>query len=272
MLHVMTVKDQHVKILLKLFTMEFSFYTSMTNEQQQTLHPLVPPPSPLTMTNKVNLTGDTVNILRNYCHINSSIVFRKGKVIRTIRNAENILAKYTSDESFPTDFAIYDLPQFLSGLALFDNPELDFSSENYVRINSGRQSVKYYYSDPEITLKSAPEKNVKFPGGDITFELNAEDLKKLYKAAAVYHLPDLNITTTGGKIELVLHDNDNDTSNTFKIGVQGTYTNQDLDLDIKMENVRVMERDYNVKVSSQLISEWTSSDDKLTYYIALEPK
>ena len=223
------------------------------------------------MTNKVNLTGDTVNILRNYCHINSSIVFRKGNVIRTISNAENILAKYTSDESFPTDFAIYDLPQFLSGLALFDNPELDFSSENYVRINSGRQSVKYYYSDPEITLKSAPERNVKFPGGDITFELKFEDLKKINRAAAVYHLPDLNVTTTNGKIELILHDKDNDTSNTFRIDVEGTFED-DLDLDIKMENLRVMERDYNVKVSSQLISEWTSTDNKLTYYIALEPK
>ena len=220
---------------------------------------------------QVTLSTQTLNVLKNYSTINSSIVIRKGNVIRTISNGENILAKYTCEESFPTDFAIYDLSQFLSGLSLFDNPELDFTSGDYVTIRSGGRSVKYYFSDPEITLKSAPEKNVKFPGGDITFELNAEDLKKLYKAAAVYHLPDLNITTTGGKIELVLHDNDNDTSNTFKIDVEGTYTNQDLDLDIKMENLRVMERDYNVKVSSQLISEWTNCDTDLTYYIALEP-
>ena len=222
------------------------------------------------MTNKVNLTGDTVNILRNYCHINSSIVFRKGNVIRTISNAENILAKYTSDESFPTDFAIYDLPQFLSGLALFDNPELDFSSENYVRINSGRQSVKYYYSDPEITLKSAPEKNVKFPGGDITFSLSNEDRFKLFKAASVYGLPDLTIDTTKEKIKLILRDKESDTSNTYEQVVEGSYDGQH-QLDIKVENIRLVEGDYSVKVSSQLISEWTNQDDALTYYIALEP-
>ena len=222
------------------------------------------------MTNKVNLTGDTVNILRNYCHINSSIVFRKGNVIRTISNAENILAKYTSDESFPTDFAIYDLPQFLSGLALFDNPELDFSSENYVRINSGRQSVKYYYSDPEITLKSAPEKNVKFPGGDISFDISAEDLFALQKASSVYDLPDLTFDTTDGSIRLILRDKENDTSNTFEQNASGDFQGE-FSLDVKIENIRLVPGNYSVKVSSQLISEWTNRDTDLTYYIALEP-
>lgn len=222
------------------------------------------------MTNKVNLTGDTVSILRNYCHINSSIVFRKGNVIRTISNAENILAKYTSDESFPTDFAIYDLPQFLSGLALFDNPELDFSSENYVRINSGRQSVKYYYSDPEITLKSAPEKNVKFPGGDISFDISAEDLFALQKASSVYDLPDLTFDTTDGSIRLILRDKENDTSNTFEQNASGNFQGE-FSLDVKIENIRLVPGNYSVKVSSQLISEWTNRDTDLTYYIALEP-
>lgn len=219
---------------------------------------------------QVTLSTQTLNVLKNYSTINSSIVFRKGNVIRTISNAENILAKYTSEESFPTDFAIYDLGQFLSGLSLFDNPQLDFASGDFVTIRSGGRSAKYYFSDPEITLKSAPEKNVKFPGGDISFDISAEDLFALQKASSVYDLPDLTFDTTDGSIRLILRDKENDTSNTFEQNASGNFQGE-FSLDVKIENIRLVPGNYSVKVSSQLISEWTNRDTDLTYYIALEP-
>ena len=219
---------------------------------------------------QVTLSTQTLNVLKNYSTINSSIVFRKGNVIRTISNAENILAKYTSEESFPTDFAIYDLGQFLSGLSLFDNPQLDFASGDFVTIRSGGRSAKYYFSDPEITLKSAPEKNVKFPGGDISFDISAEDLFALQKASSVYDLPDLTFDTTDGSIRLILRDKENDTSNTFEQNASGDFQGE-FSLDVKIENIRLVPGNYSVKVSSQLISEWTNRDTDLTYYIALEP-
>jgi len=219
---------------------------------------------------QVTLSTQTLNVLKNYSTINSSIVFRKGNVIRTISNAENILAKYTSEESFPTDFAIYDLGQFLSGISLFDNPQLDFTSGDFVTIRSGGRSAKYYFSDPEITLKSAPEKNVKFPGGDISFDISSEELFALQKASSVYDLPDLTFDTTKGSIKLILRDKENDTSNTFEQDATGDYEGE-FSLDVKIENIRLVPGNYSVKVSSQLISEWTNRDTDLTYYIALEP-
>ena len=57
---------------------------------------------------KVTLSKTTLDVLKNFATINSSIVFRQGSTVRTISNAENILAKYTGEEIFPTDFAIYD--------------------------------------------------------------------------------------------------------------------------------------------------------------------
>ena len=219
---------------------------------------------------QVTLSTQTLNVLKNYSTINSSIVFRKGNVIRTISNAENILAKYTSEESFPTDFAIYDLGQFLSGISLFDNPQLDFTSGDFVTIRGGGRSAKYYFSDPEITLKSAPEKNVKFPGGDISFSITAEDLFALQKASSVYDLPDLTFDTTKGSIKLILRDKENDTSNTYEQDATGDFEGE-FSLDVKIENIRLVPGNYSVKVSSQLISEWTNLDTDLTYYIALEP-
>jgi hypothetical protein len=221
---------------------------------------------------KVTLSKNTLDVLKNFSTINSSIVFRKGSTVRTISNAENILAKFTGEEVFPTDFAIYDLSQFLSGISLFNNPQLEFTSNDFVSIRGGRTSAKYYFSDPEITLKSAPEKNVNFPGADIQFNLSGEDLIALQKASAVYGLPDLTFQSEDGldTIKLILRDKENDTSNTYDLTVAGCCTGT-YSLDVKIDNIRVLPGDYSIKVSKALISEWTNTNVDLTYYIALEP-
>ena len=221
---------------------------------------------------KVILSKKTLDVLKNFSTINSSIVFRKGSTVRTISNAENILAKFTGEEVFPADFAIYDLSQFLSGISLFNDPQLEFTSNDFVSIRGGRTSAKYYFSDPEITLKSAPEKNVKFPGADLQFNLSGDDLIALQKASAVYGLPDLTFQSEEGldTIKLILRDKENDTSNTYDLTVAGSCTGS-FSLDIKIDNIRVLPGDYSIKVSKALISEWTNSNVDLTYYIALEP-
>ena len=221
---------------------------------------------------KVILSKKTLDVLKNFSTINSSIVFRQGSTVRTISNAENILAKFTGEEVFPNDFAIYDLSQFLSGISLFNDPQLEFTSNDFVSIRGGRTSAKYYFSDPEITLKSAPEKNVNFPGADIQFNLSGEDLIALQKASAVYSLPDLTFFSDEGsnEIKLILRDKENDTSNTYDITVAGCTTGT-YSFDLKIENIRVLPGDYTVKVSKHLLSEWTNVNLDLTYYIALEP-
>lgn len=219
---------------------------------------------------KVILSKKTLDVLKNFASINSSIVFRQGSTVRTISNAENILAKYTAEETFPVDFAIYDLSQFLSGITLFSDPQLEFANNDFVSIRGGGRAAKYYFSDPEITLKSAPEKNVKFPGADIQFNITGDELVSLQKASAVYSLPDLTFDTTGDTIKLILRDKENDTSNTYEQSATGDFTGS-YSLDVKIENIRLLPGDYTVKVSKHLISEWTNQTTDLTYYIALEP-
>ena len=103
----------------------------------------------------IALSKTTIEILKNFSTINTSIVIKEGNVLRTISNEENILATAKVEETFPQTFAIYDLNQFLAGLSLFENPSLVFDNVDYLIIKSGRSRVKYYFSDPEITLKTA---------------------------------------------------------------------------------------------------------------------
>ena len=217
----------------------------------------------------VALSQTTLNILKNFATINNGIIIKKGNTLRTISNAENILAAANVEESFPQTFAIYDLNQFLAGLSLFDTPSLVFDNNDYVTIKDGRSRVKYYFSDPEITLKTAPDKSVKYPGSDIQFTLSASDIAAIQKATGIYKLPDLNISSDE-EIVLSVRDNEISTSNTYDITVPGTFEGTH-SLDLKVENIRLLQGDYQVGVSKHHISEWKHLNFDLTYYIALEP-
>ena len=220
----------------------------------------------------VTLSKQTLAILKNFATINTSIVVKQGNLLKTISNAENILASAKVEETFPIDFAIYDLNQFIAGLLLFDDPVLHFDNPNYVTIKDGGQGrrVKYFFSDPEITMKAAPDREIKFPGGNIEFSVTEEQIGALTRAAAVYGLPDFTVSGEEQTVILKVRDKEDDTSNSYDQVVQGS-TDGDYSLDFKVENLRLFQGDYGVSVSSKLISKWNHSNIDLTYYIALEP-
>jgi len=221
---------------------------------------------------KVTLTDKTYKILKNFSTINSSILVRKGNVLKTISVGENAVAEYQGSEDFPQTFAIYDLPQFLSGLSLFEQPTLEFDNDSYVTIaGSNGRSARYYFSNPEITLKSAPEKEINFPDTDIEFAITADEIQALQKASLVYNLPDLSITSDGStSIILNLCDKEDATCNVYSQTINGQSTGN-FQLFMKVENIRLFPGDYTVKVSSKLITEWKHQTHHLKYYIALEP-
>ncbi len=231
----------------------------------------------------LTISEEAYQILVNFSTINSSIVFKKGNLIRTIANAENILGEYVLDEYIPQDFAIYDLSEFISaiGICARDSslPTLHFDNDDYVTIKGGNLSIRYYFSDPQITLKVAPEKEVKFPGSSIAFTINQHDLKNLRDALTKFNLPEVLFRSRDGKVTVHGVDTENATSNTLHMDFPSGESTGDFDLTLNTENLRVARNyDYSVKVSEHLLSEWTvigsgsSSDLQLKYYIALEPK
>ncbi len=219
---------------------------------------------------QVIISQQTMMVLKNFATINGSILIREGNILKTISVGENAVAQFKCEEIFPQTFGIYELNQFLSGLSLFDNPVLIFDNEEYVTIKSRGRSARYYFSSPEITLKAAPDRDVKFPGADMEFTINQEDISALQKAWNVYGIPDLKFHSVGGSVILSLVDKENETSNVFSLELPGDNTGE-YELFMKMENIRLLPGDYTVKISSKMITEWKHTNLDLTYYIALEP-
>jgi len=229
---------------------------------------------------QLKLSLNTLRVLKNFSEINGSILVREGSRLKTISVGENMIAQYDCEEEFPITFGIYDLRQFITGLDLFPDPTLEFKNNDYVIINGGGRKTKFFFSDPEITIKAAPDRDVNFPESDLSFGLSVGTLLTLKRASMVYGLPDLKITSLDGVITLSLCDRENDTTNTFEEIVPGDSTG-DYEFFIKVENLRLAVGEkssstdntklYDVKISSKLISQWTNVSSPLTYYIALEP-
>ena len=216
----------------------------------------------------MNLSDNTLGILKNFAGINNSILVKEGNQLRTISVMKNILAEAEIPEDFPRQFGIYDLNQFLNGLSLHSDPNLDFSEQTYLTISEGRRKVKYFFADPQVII-APPEKEITLPTEDVCFQLESITLEKLLKAAAVYQLPDLCAVSENGTIKLVVHDKKNDTSNEFAIVVGETDRN--FSFNFKIENIKIIPGAYDVVISSKLLSRFVNNKLNLTYYIALEP-
>ena len=226
----------------------------------------------------MNLSEKSLAVLTNFAEINNSILVKKGTQLRTISVAKNILAEASIDEDFPRDFAVYDLNQFLNGLSLHQDPDLDFSPESYISIKEGKRRVKYFYADPQV-INAPPEKEITLPSEDVHFQLDSASLEKLIKVATVYQLPDLSVVGEAGAVKLVVRDKKNDTSNSFSVVVADT--DNEFSFNFKVENIKIpcssnalkkgLPSTYDVVVSQKLLSRFTSTDNRLTYYIALEP-
>jgi hypothetical protein len=219
--------------------------------------------------NTMKLSDNTLTLLKNFAGINQSILVKQGNKLRTISIAKNILAEAEITEEFPRDFAIYDLNQFLNGLSLHSDPDLDFAEDSYITIREGKRRVKYFYADPNVII-SPPEKEIKLPSNDVCFQLETGSLEKLVKAAGVYQLPDISAIGDAGVIRLVVRDKKNDTSNEYSIVVGET--DEQFTFNFKVENIsKIVSGAYNVVVSSKLLSQFTNTKHNLSYWIALEP-
>ncbi len=216
----------------------------------------------------MKLSDKTLSVLKNFSTINQSILFKAGNKLRTISVMKNILAEATIEEELPKDFGIYDLGQFLNGLSLHHNPDLDFQDDSYVVIKEGRSRSKYFFADPQVII-TPPDKTLNLPSEDATFDLSTDQLDKLLKAAAIYQLPDLSVVGEDGVVKIVVRDKKNETSNNYSVMVGETQS--EFVFNFKVENIKILPGTYDVVVSQKLLSRFVSKNHDLTYYIALEP-
>jgi len=216
----------------------------------------------------MQLSDTTLDILRNFSAINQNMLIKTGNTLKTISEARAVVATADIAESFPKDIGIYDLNEFIGVMGLVQGPTLNFQ-DDYVTVSdeSGRSSVKYFYSAPE-TLTS-PAKDIIMPEADVKFKLDNDTLNKLKKAASTLGHKELSITAKDGVLSLSVIENQNATSNAFSIDIDGEFKQDAVfNFIIDISNLKLLPGDYDVEISSKLVTQFSMENVK--YWIALE--
>jgi len=225
----------------------------------------------------MNLSNETVEVLKNFAAINSNIAFTTDNTLRTVAVSRNVMAKASVSESFPYEFGVYDLPEFLSALSMFEEPNLSFdNNKKFVTVTNanGSSSIKYFFSDVSnlVTAKNDP----KMPDVAVSFELTGSQLNSIRKASGALKADQLVIKPTligsqnDAGVELIVTDVKNPTSNEFKLSVK-TDINNDTEFEfvLNIGNFKFSMCDsYKFEISSKLIASVTAVDTQ--YWLALE--
>ena len=218
----------------------------------------------------MKLSKHTLNMLKNFSDINMSIEIKEGNILRTVSVQKNILAQAELEDSFPQDFAIYELNRFLGAVSLFDDPEFRFNGKS-ANIGTTRHSVDYVYCDPSMIV-TPPENNITFPDPEVKFTLSQDALSQIMKASNVLGTPEIAIE--GGPhpndvIRIKALDVNNDSTDTFKV-VLDEKSEHTFMFVFKTENMKMIPGNYDVEISSKGISHFTLQGQKLEYWIATE--
>lgn len=213
----------------------------------------------------MKLSKETVGLFKNYAGVNQNLLLKAGNEISTISGQKNVMADATVTETFPQDFGIYDLNEFLGAMSLFNDPELEFS-EKFVTIKEGGASIKYFAADQSVL--TVPSRKIAFPEADIEFTLTATMLNMIHRTASVLRATDLQIIGDGSQITLQVGDKKNATGNSYV--THAGSTSKTFQANLKVENLKMLPGDYVVAISSKKISRFKATTGDLVYYVAVE--
>lgn len=212
----------------------------------------------------MKLSARTTSVLKNFATINNSIVFNPGNELATISQSKTIMAKAKVDTEFTDKFGVYDLPQFLGAISLFDNPELT-ATDRVMQIRSGNQGLDYVFSDPSL-IQSPPSKEIKLPQPEVEFELKGDVLTQTLKALSVIGSPEIAVIGDGEKVYLSAINSKNSGDSTYRVEVGET--DKTFKMIFMAENIKLLPGDYQVAISSKGLARFGGDD--IEYFVAVE--
>jgi len=226
----------------------------------------------------MELTEKTLDVLRNYASINSSIIIESGNVVRTTSPTKQVLSKSKLDDEFTNTFGIYDLNELLRTINLVDAPRL-FFEDKYMSINdgSGRSRIKYFYCETDILhehirniVKSDHDSMIVMPECEVKFTLDSKTLSQIKKAAAILGHSIFAVSAKDGIMNLSVQDLESKSSNSFTMDVDGEFQNEEFSFHFKIENLKMIDGDYDVGISSRKISHFVNKESNIEYWVACE--
>lgn len=218
----------------------------------------------------MKLSHETLNVLKNFATINSGLHFQQGQKIATVSSSKTVLAKANLADSFPKDFTVYDLNQFLSVHSLFkDSAEINFDDHNII-FENGRSKIKYRMTNKDAIV-TPPDRDITLPSIDCSFELSAEDYASILKTAYVLSSPNIAVCSDGTTVQVVTFAAADDSAHTNSVTV-GEGDGREYRIVFKTENFKMIPGSYKVDICFKGIGHFKNTQQDIEYWIAFEAK
>ena len=218
----------------------------------------------------MKLSEDTVNVLKNFSGINQSLQFKVGNTLKTISPLKTIFVEATVNESFPQEFAIYDLNKLLAKVSLYKEAELSFDDDK-VNISTQNKKKSDYikYCSPKVIVVP-PEKTIALGDADCSFSLSQEDLDWMRKSAGISGSPNFVFESDGSTIYFIATDVKDDAADQSKIEIGTVEDGKKFRVVMKVENFKLLEGSYDVSIAKKGLAQFKHKSLAITYFIAIE--
>lgn len=223
----------------------------------------------------MNLSNSTLSVLRNFATINPNLyVSEYTDKLKTISEAKNIMAVADLDQSLPGPWGIYDLNEFLSAINLLQNPDIGFDSQRISMLDENKKKQLTYFCAASEIL-TYPQKDIQNPEYEVSVEIKQEVLTGIKKAASVFGFDTFQIVKENDSEKVLCRvcDLQNRSTNIYAEQVGEIDNESSFNFDFLIANMKCMQFNYDVHLSSKCISCWEANDSNdidISYWIAME--
>ena len=214
----------------------------------------------------MQFSEQTLSILKSFSTINKSILMTPGNVLKTITPEKTLIAQANIPDQIPSDACIYDLSRFLSILSLYNAPDVEFGDKYFV-ITEGKKRTKYTYADVSM-IHTPPNKEINIPSVDVQVNVSWDEMQTVLKAAGVLQFSEIAFVGQEGKVYLKAVDTSSPNADDY--GVEIGETEDEFNIVIKTDNLKLLPQDYQVTLCAKGISEFKG--ENATYIVAIDTK
>lgn len=223
----------------------------------------------------MKISANTLSLLQSFSGINSNLHIKPGNKLITRNASGNAQARAVVEETFPTQFAIYDLNQLLGLILVSADPDIEFGDKSMLIKSANGGEIEYFYADPSL-VTAPPDSDLEIDP-IFNFTMTTADINVVQKTASIVSATTLSVVCNNGSVFLKINDPKNTTSNSYKRSL-GT-SDKTFNVKMSIDNFRPIVPDtYDVQIGmakgrggSVLVFHFSSTNRKLTYLIAADP-
>lgn len=210
-----------------------------------------------------------MKVLANFASINPSMIIQPDK-LSVINNTNSCIGFYPFANSYDfEEFGLYEAPEFLSALSVFDTaPTIDVK-DKYLLISSKENKLKYFTTAKNL-LPQVPDVATKFEKVKcgLEFTLSADKLALINKISSILKSKYIFFETQKKKILITIANELESSNNSYELFIEDDIVTNELSepVKIELENFKILPGEYKISLSSK-ISKWSNLNGT-TYYLA----